>query len=258
MRDHRTVALALTLALGLAAGACGGEGEASGSEGDTRGTTMDLLQSRPEQGSTAMSRIPDAQPGVTPGQERPIDVASLGFNRGTDEAPVRVVEMSDYGCGYCRRFHQETWPTLHEEFVESGKIQWKFLPFVSGMFENSPVATEAAECTLEQGEATFMSMHDRLWNDQAEWKNSGDPHAVVRTFAQGAGADMDEWDACMASDRRTQRVLAGTALARQLGVRGTPTFFVVGYPPLQGALPLETFKLVLAAAHEDAVARLGG
>ena len=49
-----------------------------------------------------------------------------------------------------------------------------------------------------------------------------------------------------------QRVAAATSLANQLGVRGTPTFFVVGYPPLQGALPTETFVNMLNLVYEDA------
>lgn len=254
---RRTLALGALLTAAVMAGACGGESRAEDAP-DSRSTARDLLQSRPTDGSGAMSTVPDAQPGRAPGQERQIDVAVLGFNLGPDEAPLRVVEMSDYGCGYCRQFHQQTWPTLREEFVQEGKVQWKFLPFVTGMFENSPVATEAAECTLEQGMDVFVPMHERLWDDQSTWKNSAEPHAVVRAFADDAGADMGTWDSCMAEDRRTERVMAGTALARQLGVRGTPTFFVVGYPPLQGALPLETFKMVLDAAHDDAVARMGG
>lgn len=252
---RRGVARALGVALMVALAACGAEGDAA----DTRTTSMDLLNSRPDDGSRpAASRVPDAEPGVAPGQERPIDVASLGFDRGDSTAVVRVVEMSDYSCGVCRQFHESVWPELQAEFIDTGLIQWKFLPFVSGQFANSPVASEGAECSLEQGAETFIEHNRILWAEQGSWKNEADPAAVVRATAQRAGADMGEWDACMASDRRLQRIVDGTRLARQLGVRGTPTFFVVGYPPIQGLLPTETFRRVLAAAVEDARSVTGG
>jgi protein-disulfide isomerase len=182
-----------------------------------------------------------------------IDIAVLGHDRGSATSPVRVVEFSDYGCGYCRKFHEETWPVLVADFVDAGKVEWKFLPFVSGMFKNSTEATAAAECVLEQGDDLFEAMHDRLWNLQSEWKGSGDPAPILRAWARDVGADAARFDSCISEDRRGNRVRAATALARQLGVRGTPTFFVVGYPPLQGALPTETFQQVLNMVYDEAV-----
>lgn len=191
------------------------------------------------------------------GQAQSLDIAVLGYDRGSDSAPVRVVEMSDYGCGYCRKFHDETWPVLREEFVDAGKVEWKFLPYVTGMFKNSSRATLAAECALEQGDANFESMNPGIWGAQREWKGSDDPDAVLRDVAVQAGIDMERYDTCIAENRRGDRVAAATELARQVGVRGTPTFFVVGYPPLQGALPLETFRQVLTMVYADAT-KAGG
>jgi protein-disulfide isomerase len=233
-------------------------GEEAAETADTSATTENLLASMPAGGD--MSELPTGAlaPGrpVAPQQQAPerppIDVALLGYNSGVGDAPVRVVEMSDYGCGYCRKFHLETWPVLRDEFVDAGKVEWKFLPFVSGMFANSPIATEAAECVLEQGQDLFLVMNERLWTDQSEWKGASDAHGVVRGMADDAGADMSAWDGCMTEDRRNERVLAATALGRQLGVRGTPTFFVVGYPPLQGALETDVFREVLGLVYEEA------
>lgn len=240
----------------LAAGACGGS---EASEADTTPLTRTLLDTRPTGAMAPSSGSAEAgTAGARPnGQEPPIDIAVLGINSGDSDALVRVVEMSDYGCGYCRQFHQRTWPTLREEFVGTGKVEWKFLPFVSGMFQNSPVATEGAECAMDQGRPVFDALNARLWDQQSAWKNASDPLPVVRHLAQESGADVAAWDACMSSDKRLQRVQAATALARQLGVRGTPTFFVVGYPPLQGALPTETFQQILSLAYEDAQNRGG-
>ena len=64
-------------------------------------------------------------------------------------------------------------------------------------------------------------------------------------------------DACLADDRRIDRIAAATALAQRAGVRGTPTFFIMGYPPLQGALPTESFVQVLTQVYADAT-QVGG
>ncbi len=247
------ISVVAVVVLGMAG--CAGGDDSSG----TKSTTMDLLDSRPAPGRpTPASGVPTAQPGVAPGQERQIDVATLGYDRGDPDAPVRVVEMSDYSCGVCRQFHESVWPVLYEEFIETGQVQWKFLPFVSGQFPNSPVASEGAECTLEQDPDLFLAHHGVLWSEQSSWKTASDPIEFVRSSAENVGADMEQWDSCMSTDRRRERILAGTALARQLGVRGTPTFFVIGYQPIQGLLPTETFRLVLAAAVKDAATITGG
>ena len=219
----------------------------------TTSTSQSLLSSAevdPENGQTGIPRA---------GQEAPqIDVASLGYNFGDSEALVRVVEMSDFGCGYCRRFHEETFPELMTEFMDSGMVEWKFMPFITGMFENSLAATEGAECALEQSEELFVAMSDALWVRQADWKQAGDPEPVVEEIAASVGVDMGTWGSCLAEDRQLDRVRGATGLANQLGVRATPTFFIVGYPPVQGALPTELFQDILSSAHAEASKGAGG
>ncbi len=65
---------------------------------------------------------------------------------------------------------------------------------------------------------------------------------------------MDAFDGCLADGEVAERVADATLFARQIGVRGTPTFVVIGFPfpPIQGALPLETFREILLAVHAEA------
>ena len=236
----RTVAVAAALTVG----ACASEGSDAP---DTSATAAGLLSGAPRGSSSPMGNA-----DLSSGSSQTIDVATLGYNRGDPESPVRVLELSDYGCGYCRQFHIETFPTLLSEFIESGMVEWKFMPFITGMFENSLAATEAAECALLQSPEVFDQLNKRLWTDQAAWKRSGEPEAVVRAMAGDAGADLGELDACLADDRQMDRIAAATSFAKQAGVRGTPTFFIFGYPPLQGALPTEAFREILTAVHTEA------
>jgi len=234
----------LLLGVVLAAGAtCGGEPEAGAGGSDV---TRGLLSAA---GETA------AAPTGRPSPVRDVPIEELGFNRGSSEAPIRVIEMSDYGCGYCRQFHLETFPSLREEFIESGIVEWKFVPYVTGMFDNSHAALRASECTLEQSPQLFERVNERLWHEQSAWKGSDDAAGLVRSWADEAGVDLSAFDDCQTNGRRADRITAASALARELGVRGTPTFLVVGYGPLQGALPLDTFRRILLSVQEQVTGR---
>lgn len=232
---------AATMAL-LALGACGGSAQGGHT---TEGADPGGSAARTE------AQAPSSSPSVAADSTQ-LDIAHLGVNSGSRDAPVRIVEMSDYGCGYCRKFHMETWPVLEKEFVKTGKVEWKFLPFVTGMFRNSDQATTAAECALEQGRDVFDAMDQRLWKDQREWKGSGDAAKVLRGWAAELGLDTDRYERCVSEDLRGARIAAANALTRQLGVHGTPTFFINGYPPLQGALPTDAFRQVLTLVYKDA------
>jgi len=250
----RTRILAITLLSGaLVASSCGSEA----SDDNTSDLSRSLLASPSAPVGDGVSTPLAADPSIGSMDGPRIAVSEVGINFGVVEAPVKVVEMSDYGCGYCRKFHQETFPTLLAEFIDNGMVEWKFVPYITGMFGNSLPATEAAECTYVQQEAAFVRLNNRLWNEQSEWKGSDEPADVIRPWVEELGIDMVAFDSCLANDDQLERIGAATTLARQLGVRGTPTFVVLGFAPLQGALPLDTFRQLLTAVHADITAQNG-
>lgn len=160
---------------------------------------------------------------------------------------LTVVEFSDFGCPYCAQFERGTFPTLREEYVETGRVRWRFVPFVLGMFPNGIEAMRAASCAGEQGDAVFWRMRDVLFEKQDAWKASRDPDQSFRSYAVVSGADGDTFTSCYESSRSSDRVAAANALARQAGVRSTPTFFV-GRQMVQGALPAAEFRKLLDEA----------
>lgn len=237
---------ALFLFTVMATSACSGVDSevASGTEDITRSL---LDQPAGDGVSTTTLAVDEAMAAQGPR----VSVADVGFNRGDTTALVKVLEMSDYGCGYCRKFHEESFGPILEEFIEAGMVEWKFVPYITGMFENSLAVTEAAECTYAQSSDAFEMLNGRLWTDQAVWKASSEPEAVVHSWVSELGVDMTSFEACLALDEQIPRIASATTLAAQIGVRGTPTFVVIGWPPLQGALPLEVFRDVLTAAHSE-------
>ncbi len=250
----RSVALPLVLLLV----ACGGESveEAAAASEASAAVTANLLDSRVDRGVGAAVPYAGPQPpsGIAaPRQE--IDLALLGFNVGDTAAPIQIVEFSDFGCSYCRQFHLETYPVLEEEYMATGKVEWKYVPMILGMFPNAVEAAEVGECAGEQ--ERFAEMRDRLFEDQSEWKNADDPWPVLYGFAEEMGYDMAQLRSCISEGRRRDRIAAGSALAQEVGVRGTPTFFVMGYQPIPGVIPLDLFRQVLDTVYAEATANGG-
>lgn len=170
-----------------------------------------------------------------------------GYDRGTARATVTVLEFADFGCPYCARFAKATYPALAAEFVRTGKVRWKYVPFVMGMFPNGGEAARAAECAGDQGPAAFGRMHDRLFAGQSEWKATADAAGLFRSYAVETGLDPSRFAACYAGDEPDRRIRVSNDLADHLGVRATPTFFIDGRR-VEGALPADQFRGVLLDA----------
>lgn len=214
--------------------------------------------SRTDETTRALLAQPGAAGLATPidttlleGGEPTLTIDLLGVNTGSVEAPVKVIEFVDFGCGFCRRFQLETFPTVREEFIETGMLEWKLLPFVSGVFANSHVVTLGAECALAQDPRVFAAFTNRLWVQQSDWKGSADPEALAREWMAELGADVAAYDSCLLDATRQQRVTSATALADQLGIRATPTFWIVGAGPVQGALPIDAFRQLFTQIHDE-------
>ncbi|MBI4521327.1 MAG: thioredoxin domain-containing protein [Gemmatimonadetes bacterium] len=187
----------------------------------------------------ATSDHPDAAISLRMG----VDLREIGYAIGEADAPVTVVEFSDFGCPYCRMFAMQTFPSLYNEFVRAGTVRWKYVPFVLGIFPHGEEAAYASECAGEQ--ERFALMHDQLYEHQSEWKGADVVAPLFEGYAEAAGLDVRRFTSCVQQGRRNARTLAANRAAQQLGIRGTPTFFIEGQM-VQGAIPLEPFREFLA------------
>ena len=223
---------------------CGG---GAGQEGDGDSSAAADSVTREILGAIAQGPSPAVGPTASGGAQeaKPLDIALMGYNLGDSQAPVKVLEISDFGCGYCRRFHEEIFPVLEEAYVEEELVEWKFLPFVLGMFPNGLEAAMAAECAGEQDR--FFPMQSRLFADQSQWKDSRDPDPLFAEFAGEEGLDVERFQQCLGEGWRDDAVRANIRLGREIGVRGTPTFLIDGVP-ISGALPVTTFRDILDMA----------
>ncbi len=198
--------------------------------------------SRQAPGSAAASPATAAPRRVLLGD---VDLTGVGYDRGSPTARVVMIDFSDFGCPYCGEFTRETYPGIEREYVNTGKVFFKYVPFVVGMFPHAAEAARAAECAADQGK--FWPMADRVYGAQKAWKSADDPRQILTTLAAAAGADTTALSRCYTDRHTDPRTARATQVANGIGVRVTPSFVVDGRP-IEGALPLAEFRKVLAAA----------
>ncbi len=183
--------------------------------------------------------------GPTPASIAP---ASDAMVLGDADAPVTIVEFSDYGCPYCATYSEETWPQIKTDLVDTGRVRYVFKDFpLTSLHPKAPQAHAAARCGGEQG--AYWAMHDRLFEEQSAWSGSSDPGAAFETMAAELGLEASSFETCLESGDWEDAVDGDVAEGASLGVRGTPTFFVNGYP-LVGARGFEFFEQVVELAEE--------
>ncbi len=170
-----------------------------------------------------------------------LDLDEIGFVTGSADAPINVVEFSDFGCGYCRRFHLETYPEIRTEFIDAGVVRWRYVSYASGMFRHGLAAAVAAECAGEVGDEAFDAMRHLLYERQASWKGEAEPYDFFENAAVEAGATREGFRSCILEDRPKERLRSGLINAARSRVRGTPFFLIEGRP-LVGAQPLQSWR----------------
>jgi protein-disulfide isomerase len=169
-----------------------------------------------------------------------------GPSKGRADAPITMVEFSDFRCSYCRKFWRETLPTLEREYVATGKVRFVYRHLVA-LGPPSARAAEAAECAAEQGK--FWPYHDLLFERAG---SAAFTDGTLKEYAKEVGLEPEGFAACLVSGRHAERILGESTAARYLGATGTPTFLINGRL-LIGAHRFETFKQVL----DDTLAQTG-
>ncbi len=164
-----------------------------------------------------------------------------GPSKGPEDAPVVLVEFSDFQCTYCRKFWQETLPRIEERYIRSGKVRFLYR-HLAILGEASVLAAQAAACANDQGR--FWGYHDALFRTSSPLAFTT---ARLKRYAGQSGLDERTFSACLDSGRHAERVEAETILGRALGANGTPAFLINGQL-LIGAYPFEVFEQALNAS----------
>ncbi|MGD8454828.1 MAG: DsbA family protein [Anaerolineales bacterium] len=152
---------------------------------------------------------------------------------GPEDAPITIVEFSDYACPYCRRHKVEVLDKIMDTYEGQIRYVYKDLPFQN----NALPAAMAAMCAQEQD--MYWEFHDKLF--LMEMSLGTDAYLQ---YAQDLDLDMDAFTTCLEEERYEDRVLADLNYATNLGVNSTPTFFINGVTVV-GAQGFEVFAQVI-------------
>ena len=167
---------------------------------------------------------------------------------GDPDAPVVIEEFSDFQCPFCRRFHDETFRRIVEEYVQTGKVYfvYRHFPVVdrNDPAQESHAAARAAICAGRQNR--FWDYQDILFANQ-NGENIGDyTERRLAAMADELGLDLDAFNACYGSQDAQAAVAADALFASQKGLSSTPSFLING-KALLGAQAFEVFQQAIEA-----------
>lgn len=160
-----------------------------------------------------------------------VDVEAKGPSRGPANAPITIVEFSDYECPFCGRA-EESITKVMTTYPDKVRVVYRDLPLP--MHKNAPKAAEAAHCAGDQGK--YWDMHAKLFANQRALEI-----ANLKTYAKDLKLDSAKFDKCLDSGDKAKVVAENQKAGEALGINGTPAFFVNGIL-ISGAQPFEVFK----------------
>lgn len=161
-------------------------------------------------------------------ENEPFEVDIQGYpSLGSDDAPVTVIEFSDYNCPHCGDFALDSFPLIEDELIASGQVRYVVYPYY--LWDESLPIAEAAACAQDQG--LFWDFHHLLFANQGRFSRQQPPSRdLLREWAGTSGLDVSDFDACLDDGRVRENVRAATQDAKErLGITSTPTLLVNGF-----------------------------
>lgn len=165
---------------------------------------------------------------------------------GSPDAPVTIIEFGDYQCHQCYNWFHNTKPALHDEFIDTGKVNLIFVD-MAFLGRDSPIAAQASYCAEDQGK--YWEYHNELYKSQGPQIDGWADKELLRAIAVNLGLDMELFNSCLDSNKYQKRVQYNVSESRSQGVSGTPTFIIVApngqEQKLVGAQPYSVFQNVI-------------
>ncbi|MFT4309204.1 MAG: DsbA family protein [Candidatus Woesearchaeota archaeon] len=159
---------------------------------------------------------------ILPGDDVQVD----GFYfLGDENAPVTIIEYSDYMCPFCQRHHVQTLPRIMENYIETGKVRYAFVDYPAIRHPVTEPAANAAWCAGDQGR--YYEYNDIIFSNFDSLRTvTGNPNAQLLGFGEQLGLDMDAFTECVEAGRHLDGIMQRAQEASQRGVQATPTFFI--------------------------------
>jgi len=168
---------------------------------------------------------------------RRYDIPTEGFHSiGPEDAPIVLVEFSDYQCPYCQRWHEQVYTSLLAAYPGQVRVVYRNLPLTQ-IHPQAMNAAEAAMCAGEQN--AYWQYHDQLFNNSDALSDD-----LYARLASDLGLDASAFESCMTDHKYLDEIQSDMQFAIDLGVQSTPTFFINGLAVV-GAQPLSVFQQVI-------------
>lgn len=164
------------------------------------------------------------------------DIPTEGhYSIGPADAPITIVEFSDYQCPFCQRWHEQVYTPLMNAYPGKIRMVYRNLPLTS-IHPDAQAAAEAAMCAGEQG--AYWNYHDKLFGGNSLSSN------VYTQYAQELNLDMTTFTSCFSSGKYRQAIKEDSDFAINMGIQSTPTFFINGLAVV-GAQPMDVFTQII-------------
>ena len=183
----------------------------------------------------------DKQQAAQAGPSEPIDVSiDDDAIKGDKDAPVTIVEFSDFECPFCGRFSRDTLPQIMAEYVDTGKARFIYRDFPLSFHRNAKAAAVAAECAHEAGgDEAYFAYNDKLYENQTMFSVEN-----FKAWAVELGLNASQFNECLDSEKYGEEVDKDFADGQSYGVTGTPAFFINGRK-VSGAQPFSVFQTII-------------
>lgn len=182
--------------------------------------------------------------GAPPEPQRATVTINGGGVMGKADAPLTIVEFSDYECPFCRRFEDQTLPKIKAQYIDTGKVRYVFRDFpLDQIHPQARKAAEAAHCAQDQGK--YWEAHDLLFQKQQQLQTD-----ELKAHAKTLGLDTNAFNECLDKEKYAKLVQDNLDDGIKAGVRGTPSFFLgktskdgkIDGLLISGARPFDDFR----------------
>ena len=180
-----------------------------------------------------------AQAAQAPAQPTgPVDIDAGGNAvKGDTDAPVTIIEFSEYQCPFCKRYVDQTLTQIQEKYIDTGKVKYVFRDFPLSFHNNAKPAAIATECVREKGgDDAYWDYHDVLFENNTALDSDS-----LKKYASDMGYDIAD---CLDNEKYADEVDTDFKAGQAVGVQGTPAFFINGRF-LSGAQPFSVFEKVI-------------
>lgn len=195
------------------------------------------------------------QPAPAPDDKVSFAFPAGGLSEGKADAPLVLVEYTDYQCPFCQQFHNSAYPQIKTNYIDSGKVRFVSRDFPLDFHENARRSAYAARCAAEQGK--FWELRHAMIVNASQLQQD-----KIASYAANVKIDVAKFQSCIAADKYKAAIDKDIAEGMAAGVNGTPSF-VLGRVVdgkltgvrMVGAMPYEQFDAKIQEMLAQAAAK---